>query len=124
MATPQIIPKKSTVPGKIPTAADLAPGAISINHADRRIYSRDPSTGEVYKLAGAKDAPDRVWIFDSDGDTTYLGYLLYSDVPATGSIYDAEQWEISRTQFSADGNTSTEASATGSWNSRASLSYA
>ena len=123
MATPQIIPKKSTVPGKIPTAADLALGAISINHADRRIYSRDPSTGEVYKLAGAKDAPDRVWIFDSDGDTTFLGYLLYSDVPATGSIYDAPNWEISRTQFSADGTTSTEASATGAWNSKASLSY-
>ena len=111
------------MPGKIPTAADLALGAISINHADRRIYSRDPSTGEVYKLAGAKDAPDRVWIFDSDGDTTYLGYLLYSDVPATGSIYDASAWEISRTQFSPDGTTSTEASATGSWNSKASLSY-
>ena len=123
MATPQIIPKKSTVPGKIPTAADLALGAISINHADRRIYSRDPATGEIYKLAGAKDAPDRVWIFDSDGDTTYLGYLLYSDVPATGSIYDAEQWEISRTQFSPDGTTSVEASATGSWNSKTSLQF-
>lgn len=123
MATPQIIPKKSTVPGKIPTATDLALGAISINHADRRIYSRDPATGEIYKLAGAKDAPDRVWIFDADGDTTYLGYLLYSDVPATGSIYDAEQWEISRTVFSQDGNTSSEASATGAWNSKASLTY-
>ena len=123
MATPQIIPKKSTVPGKIPTAADLALGAISINHADRRIYSRNPATGEIYKLAGAKDAPDRVWIFDSDGDTTYLGYLLYSDVPGTGSIYDASAWEISRTIFSQDGTTSSEASATGSWNDRATLSY-
>lgn len=123
MANPQIIPKKSTVPGKIPTAADLAPGAISINHADRRLYSRNPATGEIYKLAGAKDAPDRVWIFDADGDTTFLGYLLYSDVPATGSIYDAEAWEISRTIFSADGNSSTEASATGSWSNKQNLSY-
>ena len=123
MAT-QIVPKKSVIPGAVPTSDQLALGGISINHTDRRIFARNPSTGEVYKLAGAKDAPDRVWIFDSDGDTTYLGYLLYSDVPATGSIYDAESWEISRTQFSADGNTSTEASATGAWNSRTSLTYA
>ena len=122
MAT-QIIPKKSVIPGAVPTSDQLALGAISINHTDRRIFARNPSTGEVYKLAGAKDAPDRVWIFDSDGDTTYLGYLLYSDVPSTGSIYDAPDWEISRTIFSADGTTSTEASATGSWNNRASLSY-
>ena len=123
MPNPQIIPKKSTVPGRIPTANDLALGAISINHADRRIFARNPSTGEVYRLAGAGEAPDRVFVFDSNGDTTYLGYLLYSDVPATGSIYDAAQWEISRTQFSADGNSSTEASATGSWNSRSTLQF-
>ena len=123
MPNQQIIPKKSTVPGRIPTANDLALGAISINHADRRIFARNPATGEVYKLAGAGEAPDRVFVFDSNGDTTYLGYLLYSDVPSTGSIYDAPDWEISRTQFSADGNSSTEASATGAWNSRATLSY-
>ena len=123
MPNQQIIPKKSTVPGRIPTANDLALGAISINHADRRLYSRNPATGEIYKLAGAGEAPDRVFVFDSNGDTTYLGYLLYSDVPATGSIYDAAQWEISRTQFSADGNSSTEASATGAWNNRSTLSY-
>jgi hypothetical protein len=48
---------------------------------------------------------------------------LYSDVPSTGSIYDATAWEISRTIFSQDGNTSNEASATGSWNSRTSLQF-
>ena len=123
MPNPTIVPKKSTLAGAIPTTAQLALGEICVNHSDRRIYSRNPSTGEVYRLAGAGEAPDRVFVFDSNGDTTYLGYLLYSDVPATGSIYDAPDWEISRTQFSPDGNTSTEASATGSWNSRASLSY-
>lgn len=123
MANPQIIPKRSTVSGRVPETTDLALGEICVNHADRRLYSRNPSTGEVYKLAGTKDAPDRVWAFDLIGDTTYLGYLLYSDVPATGSIYDAEAWEISRTQFSPDGNTSTEASATGAWNDRSTLTY-
>ena len=121
MPNPTIIPKKSVQSGAVPPT--LALGEIAINHADRRLYSRNPATGEIYKLAGAGEAPDRVFVFDSAGDTTYLGYLLYSDVPATGSIYDAPDWEISRTQFSADGNTSSEASATGSWNSKASLSY-
>lgn len=121
MANPTLIPKKSVVAGAVPPT--LALGEIAINHSDRRIYSRNPSTGEIYKLAGAKDAPDRVFVFDSAGDTTYLGYLLYSDAPATGSIYDAEAWEISRTIFSQDGNTSTEASATGAWNDRTTLSY-
>ena len=123
MPNQQIIPKKSTVPGRIPTANDLALGAISINHADRRIFARNPSTGEVYRLAGAGEAPDRVFVFDSNGDTTYLGYLLYSDVPATGSIYDAESWEISRTIFSADGNSSTESSATGAWSNKQNLQF-
>jgi hypothetical protein len=122
MPNPQIIPKKSTLAGAIPTTSQLALGEICVNHADRRLYSRNPSTGEVYRLAGA-EAPDRVFVFDSAGDTTYLGYLLYTDVPATGSIYDANAWEISRTQFSADGNSSTEASATGAWNSRTTLQF-
>ena len=121
MPNPTIIPKKSVQSGAVPPT--LALGEIAINHADRRLYSRNPATGEIYKLAGAGEAPDRVFVFASAGDTTYLGYLLYSDVPATGSIYDAAQWEISRTQFSADGNTSTEASATGAWNSRTTLQF-
>ncbi|MCX6964789.1 MAG: hypothetical protein NTW41_05500 [Verrucomicrobia bacterium] len=121
MPNPTIIPKKSVQSGAVPPT--LALGEIAINHADRRLYSRNPATGEIYKLAGAGEAPDRVFVFDSAGDTTYLGYLLYSDVPSTGSIYDAADWEISRTQFSADGNSSTEASATGSWNSRSSLQF-
>lgn len=122
MANPTLIPKKSVVAGAVPPT--LALGEIAINHSDRRIYSRNPSTGEIYKLAGAKDAPDRVWVFDASGDTTYLGYLLYSDVPATGSIYDATAWEISRTTFNSTGTSATEASATGSWNNRATLTYA
>jgi hypothetical protein len=125
MANTQIVPKLSTVAGKIPTADQLAPGAISVNHADRKIFAKHPSTGEVYKLAGTKDAPDRVWSFDisSDGTTTFLGFLLYSDFPNTGSVYDSESWEISRTIFNAAGTTSTESSATGAWSSKESLSY-
>jgi hypothetical protein len=125
MANPQIIPKRSTVTGRVPETTDLALGEICVNHADRRLYSRNPSTGEVYKLAGTKDAPDRVWAFDlsSDGTTTFLGFLLYSDFPNTGSVYDSANWEISRTIFNAAGTTSTESSATGAWSSKETLSY-
>jgi hypothetical protein len=125
MANPQIIPKRSTVTGRIPSTTDLALGEICVNHADRRLYSRNPSTGEVYKLAGTKDAPDRVWSFDisSDGLTTFLGFLLYSDFPHSGSVYDSEAWEISRTIFNAAGTTTQESSATGAWSSKQSLQF-
>ena len=124
MANPKIIPKKSSVAGKIPETTDLALGEVCINHTDRRLYARNPATGEVYKLAGAKEAPDRVWMFDVIGDTTYLGYLLYSAFPNSGSVYDAEGWEIVRTIFNPAGTTTSETSATGAWSNRASLSYA
>jgi hypothetical protein len=125
MANPQIIPKRSTVTGRIPSTTDLALGEICVNHADRRLYTRNPSTGEVYKLAGAKDAPDRVWAFDlsADGLTTYLGFLLYADFPNAGSVYDSPNWEISRTIFNSAGTSSSESSATGAWSSKESLSY-
>jgi hypothetical protein len=125
MANPQIIPKRSTVSGRIPSTTDLALGEICVNHADRRLYSRNPSTGEVYKLAGTKDAPDRVWAFDlsADGLTTFLGFLLYSEFPNAGSVYDSPNWEISRTIFNSAGTTSTESSATGAWSSKETLSY-
>ena len=124
MANTQIVPKLSTVAGKIPTADQLSPGAISINHTDRKIYAKHPN-GTVYKLAGAKDAPDRVWAFDisSDGTTTYLGYLLYADFPNTGSVYDSAAWEISRTIFNSAGTTSQEASATGQWSNKTNLQF-
>ena len=125
MANPIIKPKSSTVASKVPASSDLALGEICVNHADRRLYSRNPSTGEVYNLAGTNDAPDRVWAFDisSDGLTTFLGYLLYSDFPNSGSVYDSQNWEISRTIFTSAGTTSTESSATGAWSNKTSLSY-
>jgi hypothetical protein len=121
MANPTIIPKRSTVSGKIPT--DLALGEVCINHTDRRIYTRNPATREIYKLAGAKEAPDRLWMFDLIGDTTYLGYLLYSAFPNSGSVFDAMGWEIVRTIFNPAGTTSQEASATGAWSNKTSLNF-
>jgi hypothetical protein len=126
MANPIIKPKSSTVASKVPASSDLALGEICVNHTDRRLYSRNPATGEIYKLAGTKDAPDRVWAFDisADGTTTYLGFLLYSDFPNTGSVYDSPNWEISRTIFNTAATTSTESSATGAWSNKTNLTYA
>ena len=123
MANPKIIPKKSVLANAVPTVENLALGEICVNHTDRRLFSRNPATGEVYKLAGAKEAPDRLWMFDLIGDTTYLGYLLYSAFPNSGSVFDATDWEIARTIFNAAGTTSTETSATGAWSSKTQLSY-
>ena len=124
MANPKIIPKRSTVAGKIPTTSDLSLGEICVNHADRRLYTRHPN-GEVYKLAGTKDAPDRVWAFDlsADGTTTFLGYLLYSEFPNSGSVYDSPNWEISRTIFNDAGTSGSESSATGAWSNKGNLNY-
>jgi hypothetical protein len=126
MANPIIKPKSSTVASKVPVSSDLALGEICVNHTDRRLYSRNPSTGEVYKLAGTKDAPDRVWAFDlsADGTTTYLGFLLYSEFPNSGSVYDSPNWEISRTIFNSAGDVVSEQSATGAWSNKESLTYA
>ena len=123
MPNPTIIPKKSVQSGAIPTTSQLSLGEICVNHSDRRLYTRNPATGEVYKLAGAKEAPDRLWMFDLVGDTTYLGYLLYSAFPNSGSVFDATGWEIARTIFNAAGTTSQESSATGAWSNKTQLSY-
>lgn len=123
MANPKIIPKKSVLANAVPSVENLALGEICVNHTDRRLFARNPATGEIYKLAGAKEAPDRLWMFDLIGDTTYLGYLLYSAFPNSGSVFDAEGWEIARTIFNAAGTTSQEASATGAWSSKTQLNF-
>ena len=123
MANPKIIPKKSVLANAVPSVENLALGEICVNHTDRRLFARNPATGEVYKLAGTKEAPDRLWMFDLIGDTTYLGYLLYSAFPNSGSVFDATGWEIVRTIFNAAGTTSQESSATGAWSNKTSLTF-
>jgi hypothetical protein len=122
MAT-QIIPKKSVIAGAVPTAQQLALGGISINHADRRIYTRHPSTGEIYKLAGAKDAPTKVEVFDIIGNHLFYGKLAYSDFPNSGSIYDSQLWDIARTTTNSAGDVVSETSATGAWSNKQNLQF-
>ena len=73
-----IIPKKSTVAGKVPTSNDLGLGEICLNHADHLLYSRHPGTGAVYAIGGASAAVERFWAFALIGNAIYLGPLAAS----------------------------------------------
>jgi hypothetical protein len=48
-----LIPKKSTQASKVPTTSDLALGEIAINHADKKLYARHPSSGIVQSIGGS-----------------------------------------------------------------------
>ena len=51
MANPIIVPKKSVI-SKIPQSSDLASGEICINHADKKLYAKHPSTGVIQEIGG------------------------------------------------------------------------
>ena len=50
MASSKIIPKKSVQSAKIPLSSDLESGEICINHADKILYAKHPSTGVVQEI--------------------------------------------------------------------------
>jgi hypothetical protein len=52
MANPIIVPKKSTIAARVPTGTDLASGEICINHADKKLYAKHPSTGAIQEIGG------------------------------------------------------------------------
>ena len=52
MANPIIVPKKSTIAARVPTGTDLASGEICINHADKKLYDKHPSTGAIQEIGG------------------------------------------------------------------------
>lgn len=153
MAT-QIIPKLSTVPGKVPTAEQLAAGGISINHADRKIFAKHPN-GTVYQLSGSSigdTAPTnpgsgQIWV-----DTTTLRLFVWHDdawvelsqsylgsrearsewaspnhylgFATSGTAESATTWTITRTTISASGEITAEQSAVGAWSNKGNLNYA
>jgi hypothetical protein len=121
MPNPAIIPKKSSIAGRIPTS-DIAVGELVQNLADRCLYSKD-AAGNVYRI-GTRPVPDKVEVFDIIGSNLFYGKLAYSDFPNSGSIYDSQLWDIARTIFNSAGTTSTEASATGAWSNKENLTYA
>jgi len=52
MANPIIVPKKSTIAARVPANADLASGEICINHADKKLWAKHPSTGAIQEIGG------------------------------------------------------------------------
>lgn len=121
MPNPKIIPKKSSVAGRIPTPEQIAVGELVQNLADHCLYSKD-AAGNVFRI-GVRPVPDRVEVFDIIGSHLYYGKLAYADFPNSGSIYDSQLWDIARTTTDANGNVTAESSATGAWSNKTNLTY-
>jgi len=106
--------KSSVIPGKIPTTNDISKAEPAVNHTDKKIYFRNPSTDEIWDIA-----------------STPPGYLVQSAFASPyhylgraplGTSTTASGWDIARIEVASDGSTTTS-NATGAWSNRASLSY-
>jgi hypothetical protein len=113
---------RTTVPGRVPTAAQVAQGSLALNLADRRLYSKD-HTNEVFRLARPRDPSDYQLLHAVDGDHLYLGRLAWADFPATGPAEDSTAWTIYKITTNSAGDVVSEQSATGAWSSKESLTY-
>ena len=113
---------RSTVPGRVPTAAQVAQGSLALNLPDRRLYSKD-HTNEVFRLARPRDPSDYQLLHAVDGDDLYLGRLAWSDYPATGPAEDSTAWTIYKITSNSAGDVVAEQSATGAWPNKANLTF-
>jgi hypothetical protein len=113
---------RSTVPGRVPTAAQVAEGSLALNMADRRLYSKD-HTGAVFRLARPRDPSDYLLLHAADGDDLYLGRLTWTDYPSSGPAEDAAEWTIYKISTNSAGDVVSEQSATGQWSSKESLQF-
>jgi hypothetical protein len=113
---------RSTVPGRVPTAAQVAEGSLALNLADRRLYSKDHNN-EVFRLARPRDPSDYLFLHATDGDHLYLGRLAWADYPASGPAEAAPSWTIYKITTDSAGNVLSEQSATGAWSNKANLNY-
>jgi hypothetical protein len=114
---------RSTVPGRVPTAAQVAEGSLALNMADRRLYSKD-HTGEVFRIARPRDPSDYLQLSATDGTDLYLGRLAWTDYPASGPAEDATEWTIYKISTNSAGDVVAEQSATGQWSNKENLTYA
>jgi hypothetical protein len=111
--------KSSVVAAKVPTTSDIAAGETAVNHADKRLYFRNPSTDEIWHLANSAGG---------GGSTSYLVQSAFSSPyhyigrAPLGTLTTDATWDIARIEIASDGSTTT-LNATGAWTNRASLSY-
>ena len=81
MAASKIIPKKSVV-SKIPLPTDLESGEICINHADRKLYAKHPSTGAIQEIGAYEHSHDELY---SINGTQHLELQNNGDLVLNGS---------------------------------------
>lgn len=89
-----IVPRKSTVVGKVPTS--LALGEIAINHADAKIYSRNPSTGDIYELVGGGGGGGEVGVsvdLDAMFSTAYENYYHTLNYSGGGDLTSIQVYD-------------------------------
>lgn len=81
--TKPVLPKRSTVAGKVPLPTDLAVAEIAVNFADRKIYGKNPADNTVVPLGGAGQA-----FYNQESAPT--GEINLGDEwfkPSTGTLY-------------------------------------
>jgi hypothetical protein len=113
---------RSTVPGRVPTAAQVAQGSLALNLPDRRLYSKDQNN-EVFRIARPRDPSDYQLLHAADGNHLYLGRLAWEDYPATGPAEDATAWTIYKITSNSAGDVVSEQSATGAWSNKTNLQF-
>jgi hypothetical protein len=113
---------RTTVPGRVPTAAQVAQGSLAINLADRRLFSKDHNN-EVFRIARPRDPSDYLSLSATDGTTLYIGRLAWDDYPATGPAEDSTAWTIYRITTNSAGDVVSEQSATGAWSNKTNLQF-
>jgi hypothetical protein len=113
---------RSTVPGRVPTAAQVAQGSLAINLSDRRLFSKDHNN-EVFRIARPRDPSDYQLLHAADGNHLYLGRLAWEDYPATGPAEDSTAWAIYKISTNSAGDVLSEQSAVGQWSNKTQLSY-
>ena len=113
---------RTTVPGRVPTSAQVAQGSLALNLADRRLFSKDHNN-EVFRIARPRDPSEYQILHATDGTTSYLGRLAWSDYPATGSAEDSSAWVIYKISTDSAGNVLSETSAQGAWSNKTNLTF-
>ena len=113
---------RSTVPGRVPTAAQVAEGSLALNLSDRRLFSKDHNN-EVFRIARPRDPSDYQLLHAADGNHLYLGRLAWEDYPASGPAEDSTAWTIYRISTDSAGNVLSEQSATGAWSNKTNLQF-
>ena len=120
-----IKPKKSTVPGRIPSTADLSLGEVCINFADRKIFGRHPQSGSVIQLTTPpRNEIPSILVHAVDGANLYIGRLEWDDYPATGPAENSTAWTIYKITTNSAGDVVSEQSATGAWSNKQNLTFA